>query len=163
MKLILLSFIILALFSCGSFKKLEINEIRLAYIEYNPIEGINFGSIIDAKIMVIMNDGKEINITNNRKLNINSNDIIPINSKQFKIIKHPKLFNDNTACLDIKIKDKDYLFETKDSIKINFKGDLNINANGLDGDNGINQKHRNSPLIFRDGSNGENVKVFTRR
>lgn len=157
MKFVFLSLILVFLSSCGSFKKLDISEIRTAYIEYNPIKAINFGSNIEAKVMVIMNDGAEIDVTNNRKLHLVSKDVIRNgSSKEFKIVKHPTLFSDNAANVSIKITDKEQVFQTTDSIRINFKGNMIIDAKGANGQNGITQKNRWSRVLLREGKHGEN-------
>ena len=146
----------LFLYSCGNFKKLEVYEIRTAYLEYNRIQAINFGGEIEARVIAIMNDGSEVDITRNRKLNLISDDIIRSgNFKEFKIIKHPKSFTENTANIEIIIKDKESVFQITDSIRINFKGDLIIDANGINGFDGVNQKNSRTPILFRDGKHGE--------
>ncbi len=156
MRLILLSTLLfIVLSSCGSTTKLEVSEIRTAYVEYNPVSAINFGNEIEAKIMVLMNDGTEIDVTNNRKLNIVSEDIIRNGiSKKFKIIKHPTSFSDNTANVHITITDKEDVFQITDSIRMNFKGELVINAQGIDGFDGESQNNRSSRILLRDGKHG---------
>jgi len=157
MKYLFLSLSLLILSSCGSFKRLEVNEIRTAYIEYNPIEPINFGSTIEAKVMVIMNDGSELDVTNNRKLTLISEDIVRNGlTKSFKIVKHPTSFSENTANVNITITDKELIFQATDSIRMNFKGDLTIDAKGNNGIDGVSQKNRGSRLLLRDGRHGAN-------
>ncbi|MGB0915460.1 MAG: hypothetical protein ACPGVI_05270 [Crocinitomicaceae bacterium] len=149
-------FFILLITSCGSVKKLEVNEIRTVYVEYNPVEAVNFGSEIEAKIIAMMHDGSEIDITNNRKLTITSEDIIKNGlTKKFKIVKRPTSFNDNTANIHLTIRDKEDTYQRTDSIRMNFKGDLYIDARGEDGFPGESQKNKSSRLLLRDGKHGD--------
>jgi hypothetical protein len=153
-----LSIVIIILSSCASTTKLEVSEIRTAYIEYNPITAINFGNEIEARVMVLMNDGTEIDVTNSRKLNLVSEDIVRSTSlsKKFKIIKHPTSFEDNTANIQITVTDKEEVFQITDSVRMNFKGDLNIDAQGANGFDGESQNNRSDRLLLRDGKHGEN-------
>ena len=158
MRLFVFAILLSGLFSsCGSTTKLEVSEIRTAYLEYNPVVAINFGNEIEAKVIVMMNDGTEIDVTNNRKLNIVSDDIVRSGiSKKYKIVKHPTSFNDNTANVQITITDKEQVFQVTDSIRMNFKGDLVIDAQGTDGFDGEDQNNRSDRLLLRDGKHGDN-------
>ena len=155
-KLILILSIGFIISACGGVAKLEVSEIKSVFIEYNPADNINFGSEIDATVLAIMTSGKEIDITNSRKLAFVSEDIQQKgNSKRVVLIKHPTSFSDEYAAAKLTVTDKEETFEAKDSIHINFRGDLNILAGGLSGSSGEDQKSRGSSVLFRDGKNGE--------
>ena len=156
-KLILILSVGLILAACGGVAKLEVSEINSVFIEYNPADNINFGSEIDARILARLSSGKEVDITNNRKLAFVSTDIQQRgNSKRVVLIKHPNSFSDEYATAKFTLTDKDETYQASDSIHINFRGNLNILAGGLHGNSGEDQKSRGSTIVFRDGKDGEN-------
>ena len=152
-----ISTIILFLFiliSCGSVKKIDVSSIRTIYLEHNPILPLNYGGKIEGKIKAITTDGEEIDITNNRHLTLTSNDVVQ-RGKVFEIVKHPSSFNDQFIRLSYTYVNKEEVLVISDSIQLNLRGDLRIDGSGADGLNGVNQSNRSTPLVFRDGKDGE--------
>lgn len=155
-------FSIFILFSaCGTTKKLEVSSIKTVYLERNPIEPIQFGGTIEGEITAILKDGEEINVTNNRNLTFVSSDLDKQFGKKYKIVKRPTSFNDNTVVAQYTISEKEETVTFIDSIKLNLRGDLKIDAKGLNGTDGIDQKNRNTAFVFRDGNAGEHGTVGT--
>lgn len=154
-KLTILSFTIALISSCGSTKKLEISNIRTVYLERNPIEPTQFGGTIEGKILAQLKDGEEVDITNNRNLTFNSIDLEKQLGKKYKVVKHPTSFNDNIAFAQYTISEKDATATYSDSIRLNLRGDLKVDAKAINGVDGINQKNRSTPLVWRDGNDGD--------
>jgi len=156
MKKFLLFFITIAIFSaCGSTKKLELSNIKTVYLERNPIEPTQFGGTIEGKIIARLQDGEEIDVTNNRNFTLISNDLEKQLGKKYKIVKHPTSFNDNIAFAQYIITEKEETATYTDSIRLNLRGDLKVDAQGQNGTSGIDQKNRSTPLVFRDGNDGD--------
>jgi len=141
--------------ACGSVKKLEVANIKTVYLEHNSVLPLQFGGTIEGRIVALLKDGEEIDVTNNRNLAFLSNDLQQQFGKKFKIVKHPKSFDDNIVLAQYTITEKEVVTTFMDSIKLNLRGDLKVDAKGLDGADGIDQKNRNTAYVFRDGNAGE--------
>lgn len=101
-----------------------------------------------------MNNGEEINITENRNLTVLGEDVIQVEDNNFKIQKHP-IDNSNQVNIQIKLTGKeDQVKIVKQAIQLNFNGPLLINAAGKNGSNGAAGKDKNDAVVFRDGSDG---------
>lgn len=151
--ILFIAFTLLA--ACGTTKKLQVENIKTVYLEHNSVLPIQFGGTIEGRIIALLKDGEEVDVTNNRNLTLQSNDIEQQFGKKFKIIKHPVTFNDNSVVVNYSITEKELVTSFVDSIKLNLRGDLLIDASALNGEDGIDQKNRSTPLIFRDGNDGD--------
>ena len=154
-KFTLLCSLIAVITACGSTKKLEISNIKTVYLERNPVEPTQFGGTIEGKIIAQLKDGEEVDVTNNRNLSFISNDLEKQLGKKYKIVKHPVSFDDNIAFAQYGITEKDETVFYTDSIRLNLRGDLKVDAKALNGTDGIDQRNKSTPLFFRDGNNGE--------
>lgn len=146
--------------ACGSAKKLKVAQIRTINFEYSPGAEINFGSTLEGRIMAIMNNGNELDITNHRKLDFSSSDVVK-SGKSFTIVRHPESFNEDRVTVHLVVSDKDESFEKTDTIHMNFFGGLSISAYGARGVDGDDQKDRGSRIILRDGKIGDNGLIGT--
>lgn len=150
-------FLLLLIVSCKNIKPISVAEIRSLELEYNSETGLNFGSSFSAKVIARMNNGEEIEVTDHKRLSFTSPDIIYQGENVFLIQKHPSKFQDQTAQYTIEMTDKEEQFLRKDSININFTGDVAILAAGMDGAPGEDQKDRGSRWVLRDGKDGESA------
>ena len=151
----ILGLIALVVTSCGSVKKLELAKIKAVYLEHNSVLPLQFGGTIEGRIIALLKDGEEIDVSNNRNLAFQSNDLEQQFGKKFKIVKHPNSFNDNIAVAQYSISEKENTVTFADTLRLNLRGDVKIDAKGLRGVDGIDQKNRNTAIVFRDGNNGE--------
>lgn len=147
--------------SCGSVKKLEVDNIKTVYLEHNSVLPLQFGGTIEGRIIALLKDGEEIDVTNNRNLTFQSNDLQQHFGKKFKIVKHPVSFDDNKILAQYTITEKEVASTFIDSIKLNLRGDLMVDAKATNGVDGIDQKNRNTAYVFRDGNDGEHGTVGT--
>ena len=152
---IILFAVLIFMTSCGTTKKLEVAKIKTVYLEYNSVLPLQFGGIIEGRIVALLNDGEEIDVTNNRNLTLQSNDIEKQFGKKFKIVKHPTSFNDNKVLAQYTITEKTETISFTDTLRLNLRGDLKVDAKAPNGTDGIDQKNKNTAFVFRDGGDGE--------
>ena len=143
----------LLLASCGNVKKLKVGEIRSLHFEYSPGAEINFGSTVEARIMAIMHNGDERDITNHRKLDFISTGIHK-SGKNFTITHHPSNFDEDFVTIRMSVSDKEETFEARDTVRMNFLGGLTIDGSGDWGQDGEDQKDRGDRILLRDGKEG---------
>ncbi len=141
--------------ACGLTKKIEISSIKTVYLERNPVEPIQFGGTIEGKVIAQLKDGEEVDITNNRNLTFLSSDLEKQLGKKYKIVKHPNSFSDNIAIANYTISEKEESVTYIDTIRLNLRGDLKVDAKAPRGTDGIDQKNRSTPLVFRNGNDGD--------
>ena len=145
------------LFSCGTSKKLSVATISSIYIEYNSEQNLNFGNEFEGEIIARLIDGNEVKVTHNKKVKFTTTDFIRGTKKNtFIISKSPRSFNDDSLFVTFTFTYKEEVFTSTQSIKLNFKGPLNIDKKGGNGTNGTKGKDKNTPLVYRDGNNGDN-------
>jgi len=145
------------LFSCGTAKKLNVATISSIYIEYNAEQNLNFGNEFEGEIIARLIDGNEVKVTHNKKVKFSTTDFVRGSKKnRFIISKSPHSFSDDSLFVTFTYTNKDEVFTSSQSIKLNFKGPLFIDKKGGNGTNGRKGKDRNTPLVYRDGNNGEN-------
>lgn len=142
--------------SCGSSKKFSVAEIKSIYLEYNQVADLNFGKEFQATVFAVMIDGREVDVSKNKKFSFFSEDIKRLTNSTYLITKKPSSFDDEVANVRLTLTDKEETFSSNQSIKMNFKGVLNIFANGKDGEKGLGRKNRKGRLVLRDGKNGYN-------
>lgn len=148
--------VVLLFSSCGGLKRLEVSEVSTVFFEYNHADNINFGTEIEAKVLAIMLDGKEIDITNNKKLSFVSQDIGRSGiGKKFTLIKRPVSFSDNYAAMTLTVSDDEETLTILDTVHLNFRGNLTINARGQSGNKGVDQQNSGTKIFFRGGRDGE--------
>ena len=140
--------------SCGSSKKFKVAEVKSIYMEYNQAADLNFGSEFQAKIFAVMMDGREVDVSKNKKLAFFSNDIKRLTNSTYLVTKKPASFSDEVANVKLTLSDKEETFSNDQAIKMNFKGILTVLAKGEDGVDGANKKNRKGRLFIRDGKNG---------
>ncbi len=152
---ILFTFACLALLvaSCGN-TKLKVEQISSVHLEYSPATDLNFGSSFEGRILAMMHNGDELDITTHRKLDFISADVSK-SGKKFTIVKLPSNFDDNAVAVAFSVSDKDETFQAQDSIIMNFRGGLSIYGTGSWGADGEDQKDRGSRILLRDGKPGD--------
>lgn len=152
---ILLSFLILV--SCGN-TKLKVAEVQSLELEYSPDIDLNYSLSFKGKVKAITHDGKEFDVTNNRKFELQSKDISQSGS-EFTIVKHPITFHDSIAEYVLLLTDKEESFKSSGSLRMNFRGGLNFQMYGDKGADGVDQKDRGTPFLLRDGNNGDDGTI----
>lgn len=143
------------LYSCGNSKKIEIANIERLYIDYNESQGINYGSTFGATIIATMNSGEEIDVTRHKRLQISSSQISVASKTQMTIVGHPSTFEDEVIVTTLTMSDKEDSFSSTDSIALNYRGPITINAQGMDGMDGQDGRNGGTPLIGRNGRHGD--------
>ena len=148
---VVLSTLVLA--ACGN-SKLKVAEVQSLELEYSPDTDLNFSLSFKGKVKAITHDGKEFDVTTNRKFELQSVHITQSGS-DFSIVKRPITFNENNADYTLLLTDKEESFKSIGSLQMNFRGGLNFQMSGTQGTDGVNQKDRGTPLLLRDGNNGD--------
>lgn len=142
--------------SCSSVKNIKVSQIEAIWFEYSPNQNLNNGSKFEGEIILQTYDGKQHQMTKNNKLSFSSGDVIRSGtSKSYTIVKKSNSFEDNTCFLSLKYTHRDETYVAKDSVLMNFQGPLKILYNGAHGISGKNQRNRGTPLLWRDGKDGE--------
>lgn len=157
MKKIALLFLIASLYSCGGMKPFKVSQIESIHFVYDDAENVNFGSTVNGKVVARFLNGKELDISDNKRLEFASIDVTRDGtSNYYKIVKRPTTFDDDFATITLSVTDKEETFRSFDTLRMNFKGDLTIDCSGKDGEDGIDQKNKGGRILIRDGKNGEN-------
>ena len=156
MKVFCLSCLVIILVSsCSNLKTIKVSEIEDMWFEYSPNQDINHGSSFEGDILLQTYDGVQHEISNNGKFSFTSQHVEKHGKSNFTIVKNPTSFEDNLCHVTLTYRYKEEEFTVHDTIEMNFGGSLNILLNGADGVKGIDQKNRGTPLLFRNGHNGE--------
>ena len=72
-----------------------------------------------------------------------SNDLEKQFGKKFKIVKHPTSFDDNKVVAQYTITEKTETISFTDTLRLNLRGDLKVDAKAPNGTDGIDQKNKN--------------------
>ena len=148
-------FVIIFTTSCGNLKTIKTSQIHSMYFEYSPNQNINVGSTINGEVIIETYDGKLHSVEGRNRFSIISSDLKQVNnSNDFIITKRPQFFSDDLCKMTLYFSDKKDTYSSKDSIRLNYMGPLNVLLGGTNGGNGVDQKNRRTPLLFRDGKNG---------
>lgn len=154
-KLMYLTFILSLLTACGSLKKFSISDLDRVYLEYNPVEPLQYGGTFEAKILALKTNGEEVDLTNYHDLDFISTDLSK-SGKRFTIIKRPTSFNEEPMRMQYYIKKKKESYTFSDSMNVNLWGDLSVDCSGFNGTNAQDQSSTSSTsVLFRDGRNGD--------
>ncbi len=145
--------ILLSLLGCAVFKgTISVVSLRL---EYDTNAAINYGQSINLKTIGIYSNGSERDITGRKELDIQLKGAVYFNNK-IHIGGYPTEWMPDTVFVEANwITDANVVSE-KIKIPFNYRSDLSL---PFVGDNGINGEHardRSTPLLFRDGNDGEN-------
>jgi len=144
----------LFLLSCSNLKNIKVSQVEAIWFEYSPNQNLNNGSTFQGEILLQTYDGKQHDVSKNNKISFRSSDLRK-SGNSYTIVKKSKAFNDDQCHLSLKYENKGEVYSSKDSMQMNFRGDLAILYNGAHGNNGKDQRNRTTPLLLRDGKNGE--------
>lgn len=155
----ILGIILLALFiiGCGNVNKIDLTDVDHIFIDYNPEEGNNYYTNIDARICVKTTLGEIIPIETKKAVETSSNVNFDLKGESISVQSNPKDFNDSLVIVDLKVQNKNGQFVTsKDTIQLNYRGPIVLHSmvgkasHGEDGSNG------GTSLLFRHGKDGAN-------
>ena len=142
--------------SCSSLKNIKVSQIEAIWFEYSPNQNLNNGAKFEGEILLQTYDGKQHEMSKNSNISFSSPDIRRSgNSKSYTLVKKSNSFDDDKCHLTIKYTNRDEKYVQKDSVIMNFRGPLKILYNGANGVSGKHQRNRGTPLLWRDGKDGE--------
>ena len=142
--------------SCSSLKNIKVSQIEAIWFEYSPNQNLNNGAKFEGEILLQTYDGKQHEMSKNSNISFSSPDIRRSgNSKSYTLVKKSNSFDDDKCHLTIKYTNRDEKYVQKDSVIMNFRGPLKILYSGANGVSGKHQRNRGTPLLWRDGKDGE--------
>lgn len=156
MRLTLIILLIFILGACGTSSKIDLTNIVNVKLEYSALANINNGSQLPVRIMAVMSDGSEKDISNNKIVTVTSNRAVyDEDAKILNISMDSPNFSSPEIVVNMLLTQKEEELSYTETIQLNYNGDLLLDFSGKDGANGEDGGDKGSRLVFRDGKDGE--------
>lgn len=146
-------FVILFFSSCG-ISKITPSNVQKVDVIYSSV-GLNYGDSTNFQLLASKKSGEKIDVTNHRQLEI-SGDRIDFNKESGKLFIHPKPTQPNINVLEfnIKITDKEEVYEQSGKIRLSFEHGVYADARGKKGKGATAESRRLTRVMLRDGRTG---------
>lgn len=146
----------LLLLSCHNARKIKVENIEKLVLDYDSYTPNNYNTTFPGKVCAQMKTTEYTCLKNNSNFSSSSNVDFNINREKITVIGAPLKFNQSKVPVVLIYEDnKENHVEYNDTLYINFKAPISINAAFADGQNGQKGKDGNQSLLFRDGQEGD--------
>jgi hypothetical protein len=140
--------------STSTVEAKKIKDIQIKH--HADITGVRYGSSFKMEIMVVYSNDKKKKVRDSHgKLTVEviggsySGSYVTVNG-------HPKTLDFNGVVVKAKlVTENGKTFSKKLTVPLTFKGEMYLNYSGANGDDGAKGDDRGTPLLFRDGTNGD--------
>jgi len=143
--------ILISLSSCGTKRWGNPTGIE---IEVPAEARINHGHSFEVNTYLVFDSGKRKDMSRSSDLTFAVKGA-QVDGKKFRIEGMPTQFGSDTVWLRAQLNYKDSLYSSTKEIPFNYKGDLNIDLSGEQGQAGPNGSSGGTPIVFRDGKDGD--------
>jgi hypothetical protein len=153
-----LSFGLLLLFfvSCGNVRTIKPSEVEFLFVDIDPDTPTNYGSPFPAMIGAQMKTGEIRYLKDNSDFVCSYNIVCRVKDKRVEVVDVPQSFDADRVTVSLKMGNKqgDTVYST-DTLRLNFRSGVKLGTSLRKAQNGTNGASGSTPLLFRDGKNGD--------
>lgn len=144
------------LYSCHNTRKIKVDNIESLVLDYDSYYPNNYNATFPGKVCAQMKTTEYTCLKNNANFSSSSNVDFNINREKITLVGSPLKFNQSKVPVVLIYEDnKENRVEYNDTLYVNFKASITINAAFADGQNGQKGKDGNQSIAFRDGQEGD--------